>query len=374
MQQEFDLRANGLAVKNTMMDTKGLKRAYLYMRRANKKRVTLLVASSFLVLLLALLFAFLFVQDLAASGDIFSGITINGKMTGGMTRDQATELVKHSVAAPLRAPMVLSTGNHEYKLDVSTINMSVHVKAMVEAAYREGRQQNFLARMFRRFLNKPIHKNIPVILKYDDAKLKSFVAKIAGDLNVSPRSSYVDMSKGSPVVSSSKYGLRVKQDAVVSSIVAALPTSNRSLPVLTESVKPKVTEADIGYRIVIKQSEYKLYLYNGSELVSTFACAVGQPQYPTPTGTFAIGKKDKDPTWYPPKSDWAKGKKPIPPGPGNPLGRYWMGIGNAVGIHSTPDEKSLGYSASHGCVRLSEWSAQYIFNRVKVGTPVYIYQ
>ena len=374
MRQEFDLRANGVAVKNTMMETRGLKRAYLYMRRANKKRVTLLLASSFLVLLLALLFAFLFVQDLAASGDIFSGITIDGKVVGGMTRDQATELVKQSVAVPLKAPIVLSTGKHEYKLDVSTINLSVHVKAMVEAAYREGRQQNFLARMFRRFLNKPIHRNIPVIVKYDDAKLKSFVANIAGDLNVSPRSSYVDMSKGSPVVSKSKYGFRVKQDAVVSSIVAALPTSNRSLPVLTESVKPKVTEADIGYIIVIKQSEYKLYLYNGSGLVDTFACAVGQPQYPTPTGTFAIEKKEKDPTWYPPKSDWAKGKKSIPPGPGNPLGPYWMEIGNGVGIHSTPDEKSLGYSASHGCVRLSEWSAQYIFNRIKVGTPVYIYK
>jgi lipoprotein-anchoring transpeptidase ErfK/SrfK len=50
-----------------------------------------------------------------------------------------------------------------------------------------------------------------------------------------------------------------------------------------------------------------------------------------------------------------------------------MEIGDGVGIHSTPDEKSLGYSVSHGCIRLSEWSAQFMFNRVSKGTPVYIY-
>jgi lipoprotein-anchoring transpeptidase ErfK/SrfK len=228
--------------------------------------------------------------------------------------------------------------------------------------------------MFRRFLDKPLRVNIPVIVKYDEAKVKAFVSGIADNVNISARSSYVDMSTGAPKVSKSKYGFSVKQEDTEKAIVAALPTGIRRMSVITESVKPRVTEADIGYIIVVRQSEHKLYLYNGSEFVDTFACAVGQSQYPTPTGQFAIEKKEKNPTWYPPKSDWAKNLKPIPPGPGNPLGPYWMGIGNDVGIHSTPDEASLGYSASHGCVRLSEWSAQYIFNRVKVGTPVYIYK
>lgn len=375
IEQEWELRANGVAVKNSILETRGPKRLYLYLRRANGKRVVLVLSASFLLLVLAVLFCFLFIQDLALSPQIFPGITIEGVAVGGMTKSQATELVSKSVATPIMEPMVLTNEKHEFTLDLKSIDMSVDVQAMVDKAYSEGRRELFLIRMFRRFLNKPIHKDIPVIVKYDENKLNVFVDTIAEYLNVAARSSSVDMSKGSPSVSSSRYGLRVMEDGTRNSIVAALPTGNRMFPVIVESVKPDVTEADIGYIIVIKQAEHKLYLYSGEEYIDNFACAVGSPQYPTPNGRFTIVKKEKDPTWYPPKSAWAKdvSSAPIPPGPGNPLGPYWMEIGDGVGIHSTGDEKSLGYSVSHGCIRVSEWAAMYIFNRVEKGTAVYIY-
>ena len=62
-----------------------------------------------------------------------------------------------------------------------------------------------------------------------------------------------------------------------------------------------------------------------------------------------------------------------PPGPGNPLGTRWMGISSpGVGIHGTPDSASLGYSASHGCIRMAIPQAEWLFDHVAVGTPVYI--
>ena len=65
--------------------------------------------------------------------------------------------------------------------------------------------------------------------------------------------------------------------------------------------------------------------------------------------------------------------KPIPPGPGNPLGTRWMGISSPyVGIHGTPDAASIGYSASHGCVRMLIPQVEWLFERVEVGTPVFI--
>jgi lipoprotein-anchoring transpeptidase ErfK/SrfK len=101
--------------------------------------------------------------------------------------------------------------------------------------------------------------------------------------------------------------------------------------------------------------------------------ATGAAQYPTPTGAFEIVVMERNPTWNPPDSDWAEGAKPIPPGPGNPLGTRWMGISApAVGIHGTPDAASLGYSASHGCIRMAIPEAEWLFDHVEVGTPVYI--
>ena len=81
----------------------------------------------------------------------------------------------------------------------------------------------------------------------------------------------------------------------------------------------------------------------------------------------------RHPWWYPPASDWAKGEKPVPPGPGNPLGTRWMGLSAAgVGIHGTPDAASIGYSASHGCIRMRISEAEWLFAHVRVGTPVFI--
>jgi lipoprotein-anchoring transpeptidase ErfK/SrfK len=125
--------------------------------------------------------------------------------------------------------------------------------------------------------------------------------------------------------------------------------------------------------IVIHRGGNLLDLYNGMRPWRAFGVATGQTAYPTPLGRFQIVTKWKNPWWYPPSSDWAKGKDPIPPGPGNPLGTRWMGLSApGVGIHGTPDAASLGYSLSHGCIRMAISEAEWLFNRVEVGTTVFI--
>ncbi|TML54648.1 MAG: L,D-transpeptidase, partial [Actinobacteria bacterium] len=42
------------------------------------------------------------------------------------------------------------------------------------------------------------------------------------------------------------------------------------------------------------------------------------------------------------------------------------------GMHGTPDDASIGYSASHGCIRMHIPDAEWLFNQVRLGTPVFI--
>ena len=44
----------------------------------------------------------------------------------------------------------------------------------------------------------------------------------------------------------------------------------------------------------------------------------------------------------------------------------------AVGIHGTPDAASIGYSASHGCIRMRISDAEWLFEQVSEGTKVFI--
>jgi len=148
------------------------------------------------------------------------------------------------------------------------------------------------------------------------------------------------------------------------------------LPVNT--IRPAVTPARFGPAVVIRRGSKRLTLFRGSgpgpmRAVASFPIATGMAAYPTPLGSFRIVTKQRNPWWYPPPTGWAAGAKPIPPGPGNPLGTRWMGLNvGAVGIHGTPDAASIGYSASHGCIRMRSPNAEWLFERVRIGTPVFI--
>jgi hypothetical protein len=128
-------------------------------------------------------------------------------------------------------------------------------------------------------------------------------------------------------------------------------------------------------QIVVDLGDRYLYLYRDGRLVRSYPVAVGQPAYPTPTGTYAVVDMQMNPTWLPPNSDWAKDAKPIPPGATNPLGTRWIGTSApGVGIHGTPDDASIGSYASHGCIRMHIPDAEDLYSRVVIGMPVIIRQ
>src|SRR5207302_889335 len=116
------------------------------------------------------------------------------------------------------------------------------------------------------------------------------------------------------------------------------------------------------------------YLYETGKLWRTFGVATGQAIYPTPRGEWHIVVKYRNPWWYPPTgSSWARGLQPVPPGPSNPLGTRWMGLdASGVGIHGTNNPSSIGYSASHGCVRMQVPDAEWLFDHVDIGTTVFV--
>ena len=170
-------------------------------------------------------------------------------------------------------------------------------------------------------------------------------------------------------------GIAVRVTTMRAAIVQLLRDGTRApLELLTRPVRAKHTVANFGPVIVITRGANNLKLYTGRRLVRTFRVATGQSIYPTPAGVWRVANKQRNPWWYPPTyDDWAKGLKPVPPGPGNPLGTRWMGLNaTGVGIHGTDADTSIGYSASHGCIRMHVPDAEWLFQRVAVGTPVVI--
>ncbi len=127
-------------------------------------------------------------------------------------------------------------------------------------------------------------------------------------------------------------------------------------PIVTQDVpavvSPFENEAYIGPKILINAAARKLRLYEGARLLKEYDIAVGSPRYPTPLGERLMKQIIWNPWWLPPDSGWAKGAKDTPPGPNNPLGPVKMDLGEAILVHGTNKPGSVGYAASHGCMRM----------------------
>ena len=122
-----------------------------------------------------------------------------------------------------------------------------------------------------------------------------------------------------------------------------------------------------GWRLHAVLARHALYVLHDGRQVRRMTIATGKPTAPTPTGLFAV--TDRLTTGD----------------PGGPYGccilalsataphhiSDWDG-GNRIAIHSTPESDSIGYSVSHGCMRLSLADGQWLIDHIPLGTPARI--
>jgi L,D-transpeptidase ErfK/SrfK len=141
-----------------------------------------------------------------------------------------------------------------------------------------------------------------------------------------------------------------------------------------------IVPTELSQGLVINLPELLLYQFYMGVYQRRYALAVGKRTWPTPTGTYSILDKRKNPTWNVPVSIqeemWNQGKEvleKVPPGPQNPLGKYFLGTSaDGVGIHATNRPWSIGNYVSHGCIRMLPDEIAQLFPQVDVGTLVKI--
>jgi len=218
-------------------------------------------------------------------------------------------------------------------------------------------------------------RKIALHVPFNRTRLARYVARLDNRLSEPASDAYlVGLSHLTPVIAPGRAGMQVNRGMMMGRIVTTLRSFQRApIPLAVERVEPSVTPENFGPIVVVEVKSHELLFYDGTSLDDSFSVATGQSAYPTPIGQWEIVTMRRDPWWIPPpNSKWAQGAKPIPPGPGNPLGTRWMGLSAPyVGIHGTPDATSLGYSESHGCIRMAIPDAEWLFDHVHVGTPVF---
>ncbi len=283
------------------------------------------------------------------------GVTVGGVAVGGLTFEPARAKVEARFDEPIR----VFHNDKVWHASSASLGANATIQDAIARAVHAKRGQKLQLRV-----------------DVDRAAIRSFVTRLDRKYHrPAVDAKLVGLSNLAPSFTEAKPGQQVARKTLVRQIVQALRSTWRGAQIALplEPIQPKLTSAKYGPIVVIRRGSKQLSLYNGPSLVRTFGVATGQSKYPTPLGTFEIVSMQRNPWWLPPDSNWAKDAKPIPPGPGNPLGTRWMGLtAPGVGIHGTPDASSIGYSASHGCIRMRIPDAESLFTSVDTGTPVFI--
>ncbi|MEJ7568275.1 MAG: L,D-transpeptidase [Gaiellaceae bacterium] len=283
-----------------------------------------------------------------------AGVTIGGLLVGGLSATRATTEVRAFFARPVTIRIA------------GTSKLLVSPKALGAAAFVGDAVK-------RARISRPGAK-VPLKVAAPRASIERYVERLARRFDRARIDSRLLLRGSEPFVTAARPGRTLSRETLSRELYRSVKTHKRG-PLTARLLEqaPATTRNSIGDVIVIRRGLNKLSLYDGMTLRRSFGVATGQSRYPTPLGNFQIVVKWRNPWWYPPSSDWAKDAKPIPPGPGNPLGTRWLGISSpAVGIHGTPDAASIGYSASHGCIRMLIPEVEWLFEQVETGTPVFI--
>jgi lipoprotein-anchoring transpeptidase ErfK/SrfK len=130
-------------------------------------------------------------------------------------------------------------------------------------------------------------------------------------------------------------------------------------------------------RVEVDKVRQTVKLFDKSNaLIGFYPATVGSEEKPSPSGKLKVTEIDQNPIYRYNPAYHFKGvhsRKPfiIKPGPNNPVGAIWINLSaDSYGIHGTPSPGKVSKSASHGCVRLTNWDAERVAARVSKGTVV----
>ncbi len=137
-----------------------------------------------------------------------------------------------------------------------------------------------------------------------------------------------------------------------------------------------IVPAGIDRGMLINVPQRMLFLFS-DEGSRAYPVGLGRRDWPTPLGEFRVIVKKEQPTWHVPPSIQEEmrraGRTPVaivPPGPDNPLGRYWIGLSiPAIGVHDTIAPSSVYSFLTHGCIRVHPDLVVDLFGRTAVGMP-----
>lgn len=313
--------------------------------------------------------------DRQARQTLPSGAFIQGVSVGGLKFDDAVARVRQKVEEPLHRPVTLHVDDFRTEVSPWDLGYRVDVPAAVREAMVSRRGGNALSRASSQVFNSGGAPFLELRPAWGPGRLDEVLAEAGGVVGTAPTDADIDISTGWVRMTPEKAGKQIDVEASKRAVTNGVALGDGTVRLVARPIEPE-PDSTLSRVILIRAGENMLYLYEDGRIVKSWPVATGAPGYLTPEGVWRITDKILNPSWHNPGSAWARGMpQVIPPGPNNPLGTKALRLdAPAILIHATANRGSIGYSESHGCIRMTEEDEAELFSMVPVGTRVAVVQ
>ena len=321
-----------------------------------------------------------YAYDSSQKEKIAEGVRVAGVDVGGLDEEEAAALVRRKLLAPLRHSLEVKFDGETWQLPGEELKIRADIDQAVAGAVEASQDGGLPGRLVRYVTGGEVEETISPAVKYSEPAINKFVREVAEDVYREPQNASVEPSGGELLVVAGENGRKLRDNLLTDELNAAVLNAGapRTIVARMNVTKPEVTKSEVASEypsyLVLDRGSYTLRLFENLKLAKTYTVAVGQEGLETPEGLYEIEAMEENPTWHVPESDWAGSLagQTIPPGPSNPIKARWMAIYEGAGIHGTEETGSLGTAASHGCVRMAIPDVEELYDRVELGTPIYI--
>lgn len=306
-------------------------------------------------------------------GRILPGATIAGVHVGGMTRSEALTAVRDAIRPELRRQIRVEAGGRAWVVKARELGARSDARRAVTAALDASEGASFIEKTRMRVFGSRFAFDHEIDIRYPRAASADFVDRIASQYDREAQDAEIDYSTGWVKIVKEKIGREVRTKPSVKTLRQALEQGADEAELSVEVEQPEVTADKYDRVLLVRIGENKVYLYQNGHITHEWVVATGLPEYPTPSGVYSVVEKRYMPTWVNPAPDtWGKDMpESIPPGPSNPLGlRAINWSAPAIRFHGTSATYSLGYNASHGCVRMSNDAVITLYDLIDVGDAI----
>jgi lipoprotein-anchoring transpeptidase ErfK/SrfK len=304
-----------------------------------------------------------------------SGAFIQGVDVGGLRFNDAVAKVRDKVEAPLHRPVKVTVDAFAAQTSPWDLGYRVDVPAAVRQAMRSRAGGNVVSRVSAQVFSSGGAPFVELRPSWGPGTLDDLVAQAGKVVGTAPKDADIDISTGWVKTVPEKAGKEIDVEASKRAVMDGVALGDATVRLVARPLKA-AADPTLAKVILVRAGENKLYLYDNGQIVKSWPVATGAKGYLTPEGVWRITDKIVNPSWHNPGSAWAKGLPAvIGPGPNNPLGTKALRLdAPAILIHATANRSSIGYSESHGCIRMTEENEAELFSMVPVGTRVAVVQ